>query len=67
MKNDILEILQQHKLGHIPENQALNELCILFSVVWRSEQLLTFYQYMEPENSKSEMTKHAISAYLKSE
>ena len=33
MKNDILEILQQHKLGHIPEEQALNELCVLFSVV----------------------------------
>jgi hypothetical protein len=33
MKKDILEILQQHKLGHIPEEQALNELCILSSVV----------------------------------
>ena len=31
MKNDILEILQQHELGHIPEEQALNELCILFA------------------------------------
>ena len=39
MKNDILEILQQHKLGHIPEEQALNELCDLFSVVGQSEQL----------------------------
>jgi hypothetical protein len=39
MKNDILEILQQHKLGHIPDEQALNELCVLFSVVWRGEQL----------------------------
>jgi hypothetical protein len=37
MKNDILEIIQQHKLGHIPDEQALNELCVLFSVVWRSE------------------------------
>jgi len=33
MKNDIIEILQQHKLGHIPEKQALNELCDLFSVI----------------------------------
>ena len=40
MKNDILEILQQHKLGHIPDEQALNELCVLFSVVGRSEQLV---------------------------
>jgi hypothetical protein len=39
MKNDIIEILQQHKLGHIPDEQALNELCVLFSVVWRSEPL----------------------------
>ena len=39
MKNDILEILQQHKLGHIPDEQALNELCVLFSVVGQSEQL----------------------------
>jgi hypothetical protein len=33
MKNDILEIIQQHKLGHIPDEQAVKELCILFSVV----------------------------------
>ena len=33
MKNDILEILQQHKLGHIPDEQALKELFVLFSVV----------------------------------
>ena len=37
MKNDILEIIQQHKLGHIPEEQAIKELCDLFSGVWRSE------------------------------
>tara|TARA_B110000093_G_C12904781_1_gene382020 strand:- start:807 stop:1004 length:198 start_codon:yes stop_codon:yes gene_type:complete len=37
MKTDILEIIQQHKLGNIPEEQALKELCVLFSVVWRSE------------------------------
>lgn len=38
MKNDILEIIQQHKLGHIPDEQAINELCVLFSVVGQSEQ-----------------------------
>ena len=37
MKTDILEIIQQHKLGNIPEQQALNELCDLFSVVWRGK------------------------------
>ena len=41
MKNDILEIIQQHKLGHIPDEQAINELCVLFSVVGQSEQLHT--------------------------
>lgn len=32
MKKDIIEILQQHKLGNIPEEQALSELCVLFGV-----------------------------------
>ena len=31
MKADILEIIQQYKLGHIPEEQTIKELCNLFS------------------------------------
>ena len=31
MKADILEIIQQYKLGHIPEEQTIKELCDLFS------------------------------------
>ena len=47
MKNDILEIIQQHKLGHIPDEQAINELCVLFSVVGQSEQLNTAWKALE--------------------
>ena len=32
MKADILEIIQQYKLGHIPEEQTIKELCDLFGV-----------------------------------
>ena len=31
MKADILEIIQQYKLGHIHEEQTIKELCDLFS------------------------------------
>ena len=37
MKTDILEIIQAYKNDHIEDKQALNELCDLFSVVWRSK------------------------------
>ena len=36
MENDILEIIQQYKFGHIPEKQALKELLNLFDVSKRN-------------------------------
>lgn len=39
MKNEILEIIIQHKFDHISSEQAVSKLLDLFDVVGQSEQL----------------------------
>lgn len=66
MEREIHEILELVQNKTMPKTVAKTKLLNLFNVVGQREQLLAFYKYMEPEKSKHEMTKHAISAYLKS-
>ena len=61
MKADILEIIQQYKLGHIPEEQTIKELCDLFSFSKRHliEEILD-----DVNSCHGEYASEKVQAYL---